>query len=796
MSPEKLGEVLTTRAFELEEARDFSTGFSRVVIGQIKNIEKHPNADRLQVVKVDIGKRVLNVICGAFNISVRDKVATALVGAILPNGHIVNKIKIRGVESQGMLCSRKELGIGEDCSGIYVLDKGAKTGENLAKYLKLDDTQLDFDILPNRGHDALSHIGAARDICALENRKAKFDFDSLRLKLPKSHALKIEVEDKNLCLRYIGAVVENVEIKPSPLWMQSRLRVCGIKPVNNIVDITNYVMLELGQPMHSFDFGKIKRETRSSKLETRKKSQTQSSNDQAVEMIIRKAKNGEKIKLLDETEKVLTQNDLVIADSEKPIALAGIMGGLDSAVGENTTAIILESANFDAVSIRKSRVAHNLQTESSYRFEREIDPNLAEAAAARAVELIKKYGGQSGQNARVTASVDIYPKKLKPWKVKLETDYVNGLLGEKINPARVKNILERLGMKVVKAGDNFAVEVPTIRLDLKTQEDLIEEIGRIYGYENIRETAPLVELGAPAVNAQRIFEDDLRNAMTGLGFSEMYNYSFYSREDTEKCLLDKAEHFEVANPMNPDQQFLRTSLIPGLLKNVRLNLKNYPSFSLFEIGRVYLSAADKLPKEKTILAGMLVNLKKKDTLFFELKGKLEALLDKLGYKNSKFEILNSKFRLFWHPTRAAVVKVNNKEIGRVGEINPRVLDKFNIKSSAAVFELKIGELLKIVIPEKQFEPISKYPSVTRDISMFVKKDTLAADIFSKIREAGGNLVLDINLFDISEIEGKKSLAFRIEIGSREKTLTAEEINEVMERVIRKLEDDLRVEVRK
>jgi len=632
------------------------------------------------------------------------------------------------------------------------------------------DTQLEFNILPNRGHDALSHVGMAREICAVEGRKFFPRFGLGNVPRPNlGFGLKVEIKDKNLCQRYIGAVIENIKINPSPKWLQQKLIACGIKPINNIVDITNYVMLETGQPLHAFD---IKKTTGN--------------------IIVRKAKRGEKIKLLDEKIYELNENNLVIADSEKPIALAGVMGGSKSSVTEKTKTIILESANFNAKNIRKTRTALGLQTESSYRFEREIDPNLAEIGAARAIELLQEYGGK---NAKIAAIADTYPKKLKPWTIKLNSEYVNNLLGEKIEILRMEKILERLGMKVKQSEKLLNCEIPTRRLDLVTEEDLIEEIGRIYGYENIREFAPKMELSVPLENAKRNFEHKIRDVMTALRFSEVYNYSFYGVKEIENFRLELKNHIEVANPMNPDQQYMRWSLMPNLVKAVRINLKNFEKFSLFEIGRKFFYEKNKIPQEKTILASALVNPSAKNNLFFKLKSKLEFLLDHLGYKNTKYEILNTKY-LFWHSSRTARITLHGKELGYIGEIDPAVLKKYNISCRVAAFGLKIDELLTLPRAEKIYHPISKFPTVERDISMFVGEKVLYADIEKKIRNAGGKLVLGVELFDVFEKEDVKSLALRLKIGSSAKTLTSAEIEAVMKKIISTLEKELKVKVRK
>ncbi|MFA6193565.1 MAG: phenylalanine--tRNA ligase subunit beta [Parcubacteria group bacterium] len=629
------------------------------------------------------------------------------------------------------------------------------------------ETQFVFDILANRAHDMLSHIGMAREICAVEGRKFVLTLNVRSVPTLNVRKLKVEIKEKNLCSRYIGAVLENMKVASSPKWMQERLLVSGVKPINNIVDITNYVMLETGQPLHAFDAEKT-----------------------TGNIIVRKAKKGERIRLLDEKEYELGENNLVIADSEKSLALAGVMGGYDSSISSKTTSIILESANFNSTNIRKTRTAHNIITESSYRFERDIDPNLAEMGAVRAIELLQKYGGN---DVKIVSCTDIYPKKLKPWQVKLNSDYVNNLLGEKVPVSKIKNILENLDLGVKISKNILNCEIPTRRLDLKSQEDLIEEIGRICGYENIPAKAPCVELQTPTRNEKRILEDKLRDILIGSGFSEVMNYSFYSADDIEKCGLGIEEHYEVANPMNPDQQYMRRSMIPNLLKNIELNLKNFDKINIFEIGRKYRDEGKTSPTEISILAGAIADTKNEKP-FFNLKGSIDAMFGKIGC-TSKYEIHKPKYTA-WHAGRVAEIHVKGEKVGKIGEISPLVCKRYGIQSRVALFGISIAKLLDVSAKEKIYKPISKFPSVKRDISMYVGEKTKYADIESKIHSAGGKLVLDVDLFDIFEKEGEKSMALRVEIGSREKTLTSAEIDSVTKNIVAKLEKDLKVKVRK
>ncbi len=650
------------------------------------------------------------------------------------------------------------------------------------------DSILEIKILADRGHDCLSHTGIAREICAIEGRR--FKHLEARLLRKRSNALRIEIKDKNLCSRYIGAVLNNIKIKPSPKWMQEKLGACGIRPINNIVDATNYVMLETGQPMHAFDINKLANNERM--------------RSELVRIFVRRAKKGEKIKLLDEEEKDLTSEDLVIADSKKALAIAGIKGGAEAEINEDTNAIVLEAANFNAVAIRKSRMRLELKTDSSDRFEKEIDPNLAEMAMARAVQIIAKMGG------KVEGVVDVYPKKLLPRKIKLDLDYVNKLLGEKIPTKIISKILKNLGLQVTGYGLQITTTIPTFRLDLKTQEDLIEEIGRIYGYEKIAPQAPQAPVQTPPANENRLFERQIKNNLAAKGFSEVYNYSFYSQHDAGLAELGTVKHLELENPMNPDQALMRVSLIPGILKNVAHNLKYFDDLRIFEIGRAYWPDKAVLPEEKRMLVGAVIpetrNLKpetKKAEAFYKAKGYIDALLDKLGIDDYYYDTFNSvpvdtPLNL-WHQGRSAAIKIegSGEEIGYLGEINPLVLANFDIHKRVAVFEFDLEKLQKIAEEEREYEPLRKYPEVSRDISLIAPQGILVDEILQTIQKAGGNLVLDADLFDIFDFaDGSSSYAFHIIFGADNRTLKSGEVDEVMKKIISSLEKEMKVKVRK
>jgi phenylalanyl-tRNA synthetase beta chain len=682
-----------------------------------------------------------------------------------------------------------------------------------------NDTIIEIKVLPDRAHDAMSHVGVAREIAVLENKKLDYDFDGLKLPKIKPDNLKIEIKDIKLCPRYIGVVMTGIKVKDSPDWMKKRLEASGIRVINNVVDATNYIMLELGQPLHAFDVDKLTNLSPFKKggikggfedLYKNYKSLSDSPFAKVrglLNIIVRKAKNKEQIELLDGAVKELTKNDLLITDGDNPLSIAGIKGGKLAEIDGNTKTIILESANFDPINIRKTRMRLGLKTDSSDRFEKDIDPNLAEKAMARLIEIIEHIAG-----GKLEGISDVYPKLVKPWKIKLDSIYVNKLLGEFILVKDMAKILNLLGIKTKQNGKTIDCSIPTFRIDLKTQEDLIEEIGRIWGYEKVRERSIISETLPAKINEQVFFERKIQDILTGLGFDEVYNYSFYSQEDVNKCGLDNANHLELANPMNPDQKYVRTSLVPNILKNIHENLKNFKEIKIFEEGRVYschsresgnpvigsrIKSGMTRVEEKRILA-MAITMegnKNVDT-FLNIKGAVEDFLEKIGIRKYSISKVNKNNSKTFHPERSVEVKVGSEQLGFFGEVNPLVLDSYKIKNRVAVSEFDLEILKKAASVEKVYEPIGKYPTVTRDISMLAGQDTTVGDITELIKKTGENLVMDVELFDIFQKDEKNSFAFHIRFGLKNRTLEGKEVDSAMENIISVLENELKVEIRK
>jgi len=808
-TPEQLAELLTMKAFEVEGVEKMGGGLANVVIGRILEIEKHPNADKLQMAKVDIGVNPktsnvhkghsmssLQIVCGASNIAVGQLVPVALVGAKLTNDLEIKEAEIRGVKSFGMLCAADELGLGKDHSGILILNQDAKVGAAFAKEMWLEDAMMEIKVLPDRSHDALSHVGMAREICALEGKKFISPLEKAKLPKVSKGKLSIKIEDKKLSSRYIGVVMENIKIQSSPMRYQLMLQKFGNNAINNIVDMTNLVMLEQGQPMHAFDYDKL-----------------------SLPVTVRAAKKGEKIKLLDEKMYELSSDDIVIADAKGAIALAGVMGGWDSAVSENTTKILLEAAQFNPANIRRTRTRLGIKTDASDRFEKGISSELAQLGMIQAVQIVEMMGG------KVVAMQDVYPVKAKPKSINLSLEYVKKLLGVDVSEKEIKNILENLGCKVEikKAGRGLTslgrfgrersnllnVVVSEARLDLQTQEDLIEDIGRIFGYEKIKPLAPLAHVQPAKPSEIGSFEREVKGILKGAGFSEVLNYSFYSRQDAETAQL-KDVHLELENPMNPDQDLVRTSLIPGILKNVAHNLKYQKGLKIFESGRTFHPSSGILPEEKRMLVGAIVlsesrikNQESRALEFFEAKGIVHNLLEGLGIDDFYYDSVNSMSEdvlpEFWHKGRTAQIKIigTHESVGFVGEVSPLVLAEFDIHERVALFEFDLENLMRISEKEMEYAPIRKHPVSERDISMVSSENLKVDDILQVIQEAGGKTVLDTDLFDIYDFEdGSTSYAFHILFGADERTLQSAEVDALMQKITENLEKELKVKIRK
>jgi len=648
-------------------------------------------------------------------------------------------------------------------------------GKNKSDYI------LDIDVLPNRAHDCLSHIGIAREISVLlgyslnlinYNKKLKENSKELASKL-----IKVEVKNKELCLRYTARVIDNVKINPSPDWIQERLRSCGLRPINNVVDITNFVMLETGQPLHAFDYDKLV----------------------SGKIIVRNAKKGEKIISLDNEEYNLDENILVIADEKKPVCIAGIKGGKGPEIDAQTKRIVLEAANFDFQIIRQGSKQLKLETDASWRFERELDPNLTEEAINEAAYLIQDIA----KGKVLKGIVDVFNKKIIPKIVVLEIEKVNNLLGVKITKKEIINILKKLDFHTKIIGSKLNVSIPTRRIDISIPEDLIEEIGRIYGFEKIKSKLPKASLISPVRNENLFYKNKIRNIFINSGFSEAYNYSFIN---DKKYSINKNNQnlVEISNPVSQEQKYLRPNLILNLLYNIKDNKRFFNEVRLFEIGKVFSKINKNKIEEINKLGAVLLDENKKQTQeFYYLKGIIDSLLNKLRISDIWYDDAIEENDLsipdFCDKNRRAQIKVGNDCLGWIAEIDNSALNQIGIDSEIAAFEIDFNKLVTLATEERMYLPPSKFPSVVRDIAILTNKDTKIVEVMNLINASGGALVKDIDLFDIYQgdniPDSKKSLAFHIIYQSDEHTLTDKEVNNIHQKIVNALKKEGGWEIR-
>jgi phenylalanyl-tRNA synthetase beta chain len=651
--------------------------------------------------------------------------------------------------------------------------------ENIEKIGK--DYILDIDVLPNRAHDCLSHIGVAREAAAITG--LKFKVPSSRLSedknLKASDFIKIEVKDRTECPRYTARVITNIKVESSPEWLKQKLKALDQKSINNIVDATNYVMFETGQPLHTFDFNKI----------------------EGKKIVVRKAKKGEKITTLDREKCNLDNNILIIADNRNPLALAGVKGGKKAEITNKTKIIVLESANFDIHAIRNTLRKTGIRTESSLRFEHGLDPNLASQAIDKLAELIREIS--EGQVAK--GMVDIYPKKVLPQKIKLNLKKVESILGIKVSQQQIIKSLKSLGFEI---DNSLKVTVPTFRQDIKIEEDLVEEVARLIGYNNISTQAPLGLLGITKLDEVFSVNNKIKTIFEGFGFTEVYNFSFVGENDLKKLGIKSKDYLELENPLSLDLKYLRRDLLINLLKNVKDNLKSFAGkegIKIFEIGKIYRRETKQLKEEK-MLTGLIAvqNEREKGERFYEIKGAIDSLFNKLGVTDHWYDDFQATpewtEEIFWQKTGTAEVKVGNQEIGFIGEINPKILNKLNLKGIVVAFNLNFEKILKLAREELIYQPPSPYPAAVRDLAVLVYRGDRVADVLNMINDAGGELVSDVDLFDMYEGEeipkAKKSLAFHIVYQSYEKTLKDSEVDKIQKRIIKVLESRRGWEVRK
>lgn len=755
-SPEQLAKLLMMRAFEVEEVVRYLHGLETVVIGRVESLKKHPNADRLRVAQVRVGKdQVQQIVCGAPNIEEGQMVAVILPGNTLPDGTEIQEVKLRDVMSRGMICSPKELGLGESHAGILVLPENAPMGAYFAKHYGFDDSILDIKILPDRGGDALSHEGMAREIAALDGYAPRFtEGERKRLKIPSyNRAPKVTIQDKKACSRYSGLLIKGVTVGESPLWLQTKLIVLGMKPKNVIVDITNYLMMLTGQPVHAFDADKIE-----------------------GGIVVRRAKKNEKLKLLTGETIKMQVTDIVIADNKRALALAGVMGGLGSAVTDKTTNIFVEVAVFDGTSIRKTKQLHNLPTDASYRFERGVSVELASEVLPMAANLYVEYAF-----GKLLGMRDVRVTEVKLHKILLSEQLVEDVLGVRVPLFEIVRLLALLGLKVKKKADKAVLEVtiPERRTDLIDAWNLIEEIGRMRGYDKIPAVAPLLPLTLKEAESSRTREYESKRAATLLGFDEVMTYSFYGEKDIQASKLDQGTHATLESPLSPEYTYLRQSLLPLLLRKTKDNLRHFDHFSLFEIGNIFLLPPKKVLTEWQEIAFVEVaKPKTAEQTFFILKEKVVAYLESLGIGDIEIVPLEMDEDVnFLHPTRRADITLSGVVVGTLGEIHPTISKNFALpEGKIAVASLRFDELQHARRKSFVFEPLQKFPFATRDITLWFPDKVTALEVRQVVSDGGGTLLRESELFDIYAKDGEKSYSFHLSFGASDRTLTTQEMD--------------------
>ena len=785
---------LKASTVEVEGVEIQGKNLEGVVVGKVLSAEKHPNADKLKVCTVDVGGEQLPIVCGGSNVNKGMLVTLAKVGAKVKwhgEGELVElkPAAIRGVESMGMICASTEIGLAEmfplkeekeilDLSNLKV-----KPGVPLAKALGLDDTILEIDnkSLSNRP-DLWGHYGIAREVAVLYGKKFK-NYEAGKIKPGKDVDLKVEIKDAKLCPRYMAVAMSGVSVGPSPQWLQKSLLAVGQRSINNIVDITNYTMLDLGQPMHAFDASRIAN----------------------AKIIVRTAKDGEEFTTLDGQKRKLDSGMLMIADSQKSLAIAGVMGGLDSGITNDTTTIIFESANFEAGSIRRTSTKLGLRSDSSARFEKSLDPNLTARALEYAVKLVLECCPKAKVASKV---VDEAKFSLQQGPISISLQFLQSKMGVKLPKKEVVRILEQLGFGIKVSGEELSVKIPSWRAtkDISIPEDLVEEIIRIYGFEKIEGQMPAFSINPPEVNKLKKLERTVKNVLVNsLAYTEVYNYSFVSPQSITKLGHDVSKYLELANPLSQERPFLRRHLMNNLLENVKKNIDDYPELRIFEVGKKFLvekpgaraaeNSNELLPRQDTWLHAVFASKKNKN-VFWEARQAAEAVFHELR-KEFKLE-KNDNLRPWQHPARSGRVMVGNSYFGGVFEFHPMVIENFGLECSVGMMSLNLDELANLSGTEKKYSTIPEFPAVERDLAISVKKNVAHADILAAL--LGKNpLLKSVELFDVYQGEGVgadyKSMAYHFVYQDSKRTLVTEEVDKAHEELIKILKEKFGASVR-
>lgn len=739
---------------------------TNLVVGRVVSKKPHPDSDHLNVCEVDLGDKIYQIVCGAPNVEANQKVIVAKVGAVLPGGEI-KRSTIRGVESNGMICSIAEIGLEskyvheEDKKGIHVLPEDAPIGVDAKEYLGLNDVYVDYELTANRS-DLLSMLGMAYEVGAIYDKKVNLPDNEVKEVSDKASNY-IDIECKtNDCKAYMSRIVKNITIKESPEFIKSRLMSCGIRPINNVVDISNYVMLEYGQPLHFFDLDKV-----------------------GNKVIIRQAKNNEKMTTLDNIERTLKETDIVICDNEKPIALAGVMGGLESEVTEDTKNILIESAIFDSYSVRYTS-KEILRSEASIRFEKGVDPKRTKEALDRAAYLLNMYAdGETLSGIVGFNNVDVDDKEID-----ISSSKIKEVLGMNVEDSEIGDIFRRLGFNYKEKDGNFKVYVPSRRLDINIKEDLIEEVGRIHGYNNMNGTLPIVPIRRGKLLSKNKFIKDIKNRLYSLGLNETITYSLINKEEIDMFKDKSFEYIKVASPLTEDKSIMRYSIIPSLLKVADYNLqRNIKDVNIFENSKVYYLENEYVEVNKLaiLMTGNYIENSWGNKLsvdFYTIKGVLENLFSYLGVLN-RYKLSTENILPSLHPGVSANILVDNNIVGYIGRPHPKIT-----KKDIYVCELDLDKLFNIQVKGIKSKEVPKYPSVVKDMAFILDNDINAGDVITTITKKGGRIVSNVDVFDVFKIDNnKKSVAFKITFQDLSKTLTEEEVLKSFNTIIESIEKE-------
>jgi len=809
---EDLAERMTLAGLEVTSVDHIGSEWDRekIFVGEVLQVEKHPNADRLTVVTVEYGAdRPMSVVTGAPNLEIGQKgqkVAFAIAGARLIDGYAeelkyttLKPSKIRGVSSEGMVCSEKELGLSDEHMGVILLDEDAPVGTPLVDYM--GDTVLDLDLTPNLAR-CFSVIGVAREIAALTRKKLHVSMPRVEAPGEPIHGqIEIEIADPELCSRYSATLIRGIAIGPSPQWMQRRLLLSGMRPINNIVDITNYVMLEWGQPLHAFDYDVLRN----------RKGQAGGSDGDPPAIIVRRAKSGEVMTTLDGMKRSLTEDMLLITDGGGPVAIGGVMGGFESEVTEETRNVLLEAANFNYINNRRTSQTLKIFSEASARFGRGVPASMTIPAAKRATELMRQLGG--GTVAQGIA--DVYPVPQEKRVVEITPDEVERIVGIRIGEEEITEILEGLDFRCERRGGLISCTVPDHRLDITLAADLVEEVARIYGYDRIPSTLMADELPPQEWNEPLEQEEFVRDIMIGCGLQEVITYSITNLEAVGKFLPGEAppgeaDYIRLANPLSSEREFMRRTLMNCLLETVKDNLRYTDRVPIFEVGRVYHPVEGEILPDEVRRLGIAMTGPRETTTwvgegfrsldFFDLKGVIEILLSRLGV--GEWHVEPGENRTF-HPGRVARLIVGNGVAGIFGEVHPKVLEAFDLSRTPqqpiCLAELDLEILLKHANLARELIPISRFPSLSEDLAVVVDEDVPAQRVRELIQRAGGKFLVGAQLFDLYQgpqvPQGKKSLAYALTYRSLERTLTPDDVSRMRDRIIRALERELQGQLR-